>query len=86
MSAAIELTKTLIACRSVTPADGGCQDLIADRLKELGFHTESVVGGPSDFQVTNLWAIKKGTQGDAGKVCVHGRKRSRGAQVTEALG
>lgn len=68
MSAAIELTKALIACRSVTPADGGCQDLIADRLKELGFHTESVVGGPSDFQVTNLWAIKKGTQGDAGKV------------------
>jgi len=59
MSAAIELTKALIACRSVTPADGGCQDLIAERLKELGFHTESVVGGPSDFQVTNLWAIKK---------------------------
>jgi succinyl-diaminopimelate desuccinylase len=43
MSAAIELTKALIACRSVTPADGGCQDLIADRLKELGFHTERAV-------------------------------------------
>ena len=70
MSAALELTEALIACRSVTPADGGCQDLIAKRLQAIGFHTESVVSGPDNFQVTNLWAIKKGTAGDQGKVFV----------------
>lgn len=68
MSATLELTEALIACRSVTPADGGCQDLIAKRLQAIGFHTESVVSGPENFQVTNLWAIKKGASGDQGKV------------------
>jgi len=68
MSAALELAEALIACQSVTPADGGCQELIAQRLQAVGFHTESVVSGPADFQVTNLWAIKKGKAGDAGKV------------------
>lgn len=68
MSAALDLTEALIACRSVTPVDGGCQDLIAKRLQAIGFHTESVVSGPEDFQVTNLWAIKKGKSGDQGKV------------------
>ena len=70
MSAALDLTEALIACRSVTPADGGCQDLIAKRLQAIGFHTESVISGPENFQVTNLWAIKKGKAGDQGKVFV----------------
>ena len=68
MSATLELTKALIACHSVTPADGGCQELITKRLQAIGFHTESVVSGPENFQVTNLWAIKKGKSGDQGKV------------------
>ena len=68
MSAALDLTEALIACRSVTPVDGGCQDLIAKRLQAIGFHTESVLSGPEGFQVTNLWAIKKGKAGDQGKV------------------
>ena len=68
MSATLDLTEALIACRSVTPADGGCQDLIAKRLQEIGFHTESIVSGPEGFQVTNLWAIKQGAAGDQGKV------------------
>ncbi|MFZ4062261.1 MAG: succinyl-diaminopimelate desuccinylase [Polynucleobacter sp.] len=68
MSATLELTEALISCRSVTPADGGCQELIAERLQAIGFHTESVISGPENFQVTNLWAIKKGTAGDHGKV------------------
>lgn len=68
MSATLELTEALISCRSVTPADGGCQELIAERLQAIGFHTESVISGPENFQVTNLWAIKKGTAGDQGKV------------------
>ncbi len=68
MSASLELTEALISCHSVTPADGGCQDLIAKRLQAIGFHTESVVSGPENFRVTNLWAIKKGKAGDDGKV------------------
>ena len=70
MSAALDLTEALIACKSVTPADGGCQELIAQRLQALGFYTESIVSGPDDFRVTNLWAIKKGQLGDQGKVFV----------------
>lgn len=70
MSAALQLTEALISCHSVTPADGGCQELIAKRLQAIGFHTESVVSGPDNFQVTNLWAIKKGSAGDQGKVFV----------------
>ena len=46
MSAALDLTEALIACRSVTPVDGGCQDIIAKRLQAIGFHTESVLSGP----------------------------------------
>lgn len=61
MSSALELTKELIACRSVTPADGGCQAFIAKRLSAIGFETETIISGPADFQVTNLWAIKRGT-------------------------
>ena len=68
MSAALELTEALIACRSITPNDGGFQDLISSRLQNLGFHTENVISGPNNFQVTNLWAIKQGKLGSQGKV------------------
>ena len=68
MSATLELTEALIACHSVTPADGGCQELISKRLQAIGFHTESVISGPDHFQVTNLWAIKKGKATGQGKV------------------
>lgn len=52
MKPALELARELIACRSVTPADGGCQALIARRLAEVGFRIEDAsVNG-----VTNLWA------------------------------
>jgi succinyl-diaminopimelate desuccinylase len=70
MSKTLELTKQLIACKSVTPADGGCQDLIAKRLALLGFKTESIVSGPKNFEVTNLWAIKLGAANEKGKVFV----------------
>jgi succinyl-diaminopimelate desuccinylase len=45
----------------VTPADGGCQELIAKRLAAIGFETEVIVSGPENFRVTNLWAIKRGS-------------------------
>jgi len=49
---ALELARELIARRSVTPADGGCQGLVAERLGAAGFRIEDAsVNG-----VTNLWA------------------------------
>jgi succinyl-diaminopimelate desuccinylase len=53
---ALELTKELIARKSVTPDDGGCQDLIAKRLEKIGFRIEALVSNG----VTNLWA-RRGT-------------------------
>lgn len=52
MSATLELAKDLIARPSVTPEDGGCQDVIAERLGRLGFTIERMDAGG----VKNLWA------------------------------
>src|SRR3546814_20332986 len=51
-SSVLELTKDLIARPSVTPDDHGCQQLLADRLRAVGFTCETLVFG----EVTNLWA------------------------------
>ena len=66
MSRTLQLAEQLIACRSVTPDDGGCQPLIAERLAALGFECETRVYGPDDFRVTNLWAVRRGTAGTQG--------------------
>jgi len=51
MSATLELAQQLIARRSITPDDGGCQPLIAARLAPLGFAAEAI----SRNGTTNLW-------------------------------
>lgn len=56
MSETLRLTEALIARPSVTPLDEGCQALIADRLRAIGFVCETIESGPDDFRVTNLWA------------------------------
>ena len=48
----LALARQLIACRSVTPADGGCLDLITARLTAAGFRCERLDRGG----VSNLWA------------------------------
>jgi succinyl-diaminopimelate desuccinylase len=63
MSAALQLTEALIALRSPTPDDGGCQALLIERLRPLGFECETLVFGPDDFRVTNLWAVRRGSAG-----------------------
>lgn len=56
-SPVLALAKDLISRQSVTPADAGCQDLMIERLKALGFEIESMV-----FEdTTNFWA-RRGTQ------------------------
>ena len=50
------LAEQLISRPSITPLDGDCQKIIAERLTPLGFVCETVESGPADFRVINLWA------------------------------
>lgn len=54
MNPTLELTRELIACRSVTPADAGCLDIIEARLRPLGFDCVRLPAGGVD----NLWAVR----------------------------
>ena len=53
----LELTRQLIALRSVTPDDAGCQPLLAQRLEQAGFQIEHLRFG----EVDNLWARRGNT-------------------------
>jgi succinyl-diaminopimelate desuccinylase len=46
----------LLRMPSITPLDGGCQDMIAESLACLGFSIRRMNYG----DVSNLWAVKKG--------------------------
>ncbi len=55
--AALALTKALVVCRSVTPADGGAQAVLADVLAKAGFTVERVTfTAPGTPDVDNLFA------------------------------
>jgi succinyl-diaminopimelate desuccinylase len=56
----LHLVEALIARASVTPQDGGCQALIAERLQPIGFACEPMPFGPEGARVSNLWAIHRG--------------------------
>jgi succinyl-diaminopimelate desuccinylase len=56
MSDTLALAKQLIARRSLTPEDAGCQDILIERLTKLGFSIERLRFGSVD----NLWA-RRGT-------------------------
>jgi succinyl-diaminopimelate desuccinylase len=60
MSQTLRLLEALIARRSVTPDDAGCQALLAERLDAAGFACETLIAGPEAFRVTNLWARRRG--------------------------
>ncbi|MCB1976203.1 MAG: M20/M25/M40 family metallo-hydrolase, partial [Nitrosomonas sp.] len=53
----LKLTRQLIALRSVTPDDAGCQPLLAQRLEQAGFQIEHLRFG----EVDNLWARRGNT-------------------------
>jgi succinyl-diaminopimelate desuccinylase len=48
----VALAKLLIACRSITPDDGGSLDIVASRLSSVGFRCERL----DRARVRNLWA------------------------------
>ena len=53
----LRLAEQLIACRSVTPEDGGCMTIIGTRLEAIGFTCEALDRGG----VRNLWARRGST-------------------------
>ena len=53
----ISLARELVGRRSITPEDGGCQQIITSRLESMGFQIETMDCG----EVKNLWA-RKGTK------------------------
>ena len=53
MSTTLELAKSLISKASVTPDDCGCQAIIIDRLKKIGFEIHPLKFGDVD----NFWAV-----------------------------
>ena len=56
MSRTLDLTLDLMARASVTPTDGGCQEVMTARLATLGFAVEKLNYG----NVENFWA-RRGT-------------------------
>lgn len=52
MSNTLQLAKNLISIDSVTPNDKGCQKLMIDRLKKVGFEIKDLKFG----EVDNFWA------------------------------
>ena len=61
----LALAQALIACRSLTPFDNGCQEILINRLEKIGFNIERIRCG----EVDNLWA-RRGTS--APLVCFAG--------------
>ena len=57
MSRTLELSMALLARRSLTPRDEGCQVMLAERLARLGFEIQHLRFG----EVDNLWA-RRGAQ------------------------
>lgn len=62
----LHLAEQLISRPSVTPDDAGCQAILMARLAPLGFTCETIVSGPENFRVTNLWAKFKGADTPSG--------------------
>ncbi|MEX8518198.1 MAG: succinyl-diaminopimelate desuccinylase [Leptothrix sp. (in: b-proteobacteria)] len=58
----LELLEQLIARRSLTPDDAGCQALLAARLAAIGFECHHLPFGPAEAPVSNLWAIRRGAR------------------------
>ncbi|WP_227431235.1 succinyl-diaminopimelate desuccinylase [Psychrobacter sp. I-STPA6b] len=66
-SATLALSKELMQRPSVTPDDKGCQDILAERLAEVGFDNEFMYFGDEqavgrNAQVKNLWARRGNTE------------------------
>jgi succinyl-diaminopimelate desuccinylase len=57
ISPTVQLALELMVRPSVTPNDNGCQLLLSQRLRTLGFKCKTLSFGEGEAQVENLWAI-----------------------------
>lgn len=57
LSPTLELAVDLLARRSITPEDAGCQDVMIKRLEAIGFRVERLRFG----EVDNFWAERGGS-------------------------
>ena len=64
----LALTEALIARPSVSPQDGGCQELLLERLERAGFTVERMRFGAVD----NFWAEHAGADGTAPRLVFAG--------------
>ncbi|MGH6848248.1 MAG: succinyl-diaminopimelate desuccinylase [Methylocella sp.] len=56
-TAALDLCRELVRCRSVTPEDGGALDILAAVLQQAGFATQRIIfSEPGTPDVNNLYA------------------------------
>ncbi|MFC5523434.1 succinyl-diaminopimelate desuccinylase [Polaromonas jejuensis] len=76
MSRTLHLAEKLISRPSVTPDDADCQAMLIARLAPLGFHCETIVSGPENFRVTNLWAKREGFRPAAQADSAHSASKS----------
>ena len=69
MTATLALAQQLIACQSPTPLDGGCMDIVAERLVPLGFAATVLEFGEGTIginaRVKNLWLKRQGLNAHA---------------------
>ncbi len=66
MADTLALTQEMIRRQSVSPDDGGCQELMIERLEAIGFQVERLPFGP----VLNFWATRG--PADAPTLCLAG--------------
>ncbi|MGS2722976.1 succinyl-diaminopimelate desuccinylase [Porticoccus sp. GXU_MW_L64] len=64
LSPTLQLACDLIARRSVTPEDAGCQELIISRLQATGFEVTPLRFGDVD----NFWAVRNGSNDPAAPI------------------
>jgi succinyl-diaminopimelate desuccinylase len=62
-SPTITLAQKLVQQPSITPKDEGCQILLCERLKAIGFEITNLDSGEDEQHVKNFWAIRSGGTG-----------------------
>lgn len=75
----LDLAQQLIAAESVSPLDAGCQTIIADYLRDLGFSIEAMPFG----DVENLWALHTAPAADAHDSTADDSKADNTAKPTD---
>lgn len=77
MTPTLSLSRELLQQKSITPDDKECQNILAERLRQLGFDCEFMYFGDkndtgNNAEVKNLWAKRQGSDVHAPTLCFAG--------------